>query len=437
MWTGEIYMAIELGYSGKIVGELNIPGDKSISHRSIIFSSLSTGTSRIQGFLESNDCLNTINAFRKMGVSINKEASGDYIIHGVGMNGLNEPDNIIECGNSGTTMRLLTGLLAGQPFYSVLNGDRSLNNRPMKRIIDPLSQMGAYIWSRRGKLAPLSIKGTNLQGINYKMPIASAQLKSSILLAGLYTNEEIILTEPTISRDHTEKFFNYMGLKLIKQDKKIFFPSSEKKVLQNKNIKIPGDISTAAYFIAAALIIENSQLVLQNVGINHTRSGFLDIIKEMGGDFKLVNKRKYGLEPVADIKVNNSKLKGVKIEGDIIPRLIDELPLITVLASHAEGKTIIRDAAELRVKETDRIKAMVNQLSKLGVDIKELPDGMIINGPTTLNNNLDLYSYGDHRVAMSLAVACLKVDGSNIIRDTKCIDNSFPGFETKLKSVLK
>jgi 3-phosphoshikimate 1-carboxyvinyltransferase len=333
-------------------------------------------------------------------------------------------------------MRLLSGLLAGQSFYSVLNGDDSLRERPMQRIIDPLSQMRANIWSREGNLAPLSIKGTGLQGIKYKMPIASAQLKSSILLAGLFTDDDITLIEPAISRDHTERFLDYFGLNLVKKDNKIHLPGSQNKKLDNQDIRIPSDISTASFFIAAALMVENSKLILKNIGVNYTRSGFLDIIKEMGGNVKLLNINNDGLEPAADIKIEYSSLKGVIIEGNIIPRLIDELPIIAVLATQAEGKTIIKDAAELRVKETDRIKAIVTQLTTLGADIVELPDGMIIHGPTNLENNKVLLSYGDHRIAMSLAIACLKVDGSNQIMDTECINNSFPSFEEKLLSLF-
>ena len=432
-------MSIELGHCGYLQGELTIPGDKSISHRAVIFSALSPGVSRIEGFLESNDCMKTIDAFRKMGVKIKRETKGSFLIHGVGLEGLCEPNDIINCGNSGTTMRLMTGVLTGQPFYSVLTGDSSLRNRPMKRIIIPLTQMGGKIWSRKGKLAPLSIQGggVNLKGIRYKMPIASAQLKSSILLAGLFTDKEITLVEPAISRDHTENFFEYLGLKLTKQDRKIYFPGNQSKELDNRDIKVPGDISAASFFIAAALMIEGSEILIKNVGINHTRSGFLNIIRQMGGNIELINKRAYGLEPVADIIVKYSQLQGVHIDGEIIPRLIDEVPLLAVLASQAKGKTIIRDAAELRVKETDRISAMVDQLTQLGVDIKELDDGMKINGPNSLNDNLILKSYGDHRIAMALAITCLKVKGkNNLIENTECINNSFPSFEEKLKLLL-
>ena len=432
-------MPIKLGYCGNLQGELNMPGDKSISHRSIIFSALSPGVSRIEGFLESNDCIKTIDAFRKMGVKIIRKSKGSFLVQGVGLEGLCEPKDIIDCGNSGTTMRLLSGLLTGQSFYSVLSGDNSLNNRPMKRIIIPLTQIGGTIWSRSGNFAPLSIKGTgaNLKGIRYNMPIASAQLKSSILLAGLYTDENITLIEPAISRDHTEKLFEYMGLRLIKKEGKIHFPGNQLKSLDNRDFKIPGDISAASFFIAAALMVEDSDILIKNVGINHSRSGFLEIVKQMGGNIELINRRTYGLEPVADIRVKHSSLQGVQIDGDIIPRLIDELPLLAVLGSQAKGQTIIRDAAELRVKETDRIEAMVDQLSRLGVNIKELDDGMIINGPNSFNNNLNLRRYGDHRIAMSLAIACLKIKGkNNLIENTECINNSFPDFEKKLTRLI-
>ncbi|AZR74186.1 3-phosphoshikimate 1-carboxyvinyltransferase [Anoxybacter fermentans] len=428
-------MDLKINQLNRLKGELVIPGDKSISHRSIILGSLADGKTRVKGFLESEDCLNTLAAFRAMGVTIEKIRPGEYIIEGVGLYGLKEPEQVIDCGNSGTSMRLLAGLLAPQNFYTVLTGDHSLRHRPMDRVIEPLNRMGAKIWARKGKYAPLSIQGSKLQGINYSLPVASAQVKSAILLAGLYADGDINLIEPGLSRDHTERMLIGFGVDLQKDGNKIHLSGETEKRLYPQDLQIPGDISSAAFFITAGLITSGSEILLKNVGLNPTRSGFIEVVKKMGGEIEFLNPRKMSGEPVADILVKSSKLHGITIEGEIIPRLIDELPIIAVLASQAEGKTIIRDAAELRVKETDRIKAMASELTKLGVEIEELPDGMVVQGPARIRGGVKVHSYGDHRIAMSLAIAGLVADSEIIIQESQCINTSFPEFVKILRSL--
>lgn len=430
-------MDLRIGAKDGLHGQIVIPGDKSISHRSIIFASLAQGQSRISGFLESEDCQRTMDAFRNMGVNIVKLSSGEYLIDGVDLHGLKEPDRVIDCGNAGTTMRLLTGLLAAQKFYTVLSGDRSLCARPMGRVIKPLKVMGAQIWGRAENYAPLSINGCELQGISFNSPVASAQVKSAILLAGLYTDEDIVISEPGLSRDHTERMLKAAGVELLQEDNKIILPGGRKKQLLAQNFCIPGDISSAAFFIAAALITKDSEIFLPNIGINPTRCGFLEVIHMMTGHLELLNQRELGNEPVADILSKSAELKGIVIEGKIIPTLIDELPIIAVLASQAHGETIIRDAGELRVKETDRINAIVTELKKLGITIEELPTGMIINGPNKIQGGVKVKSYGDHRIAMSLAIAGLLADSEIIIEDCQCINTSFPEFMKLLKSTFQ
>ncbi len=422
--------------ANKISGTINIPGDKSISHRSIIFSSLTEGTSHVSGLLESEDCLNTMKAFQSMGVEIYKENKGSYKINGVGLEGLNEPSSIIHCGNSGTTMRLLSGLLSAQDFYTVLTGDQSLVTRPMDRVIIPLSAMGAKIWAREDKYAPLSIKGQNLSGIDYKSPVASAQVKSSIILAGLYSDGDIKIVEPGSSRDHTERMLNAFGVNLNIEGHMIELKKKSKLRLSAQEIDIPADISSAAFFIAAALITPNSELILKNIGINPTRSGFLTVIQDMGANIEIFNRRDTGGEPMADIKVSSSDLKAVSIEGDIIPALIDEIPLLAILSTQAEGKTIIRDAEELRVKESDRIKTTCAGLKQLGVSIEELHDGMIINGPVKLDGEAVIDCLYDHRIAMSFAIAGLVSKLPITIENSEAINTSFPEFPDLLKEII-
>lgn len=430
-------MLYQVNPTNKISGEIEVPGDKSISHRSLILGSIAEGESKIEGLLEAEDCLSTMKIMRNLGIKIFKEAAGKYTVYGRGLNGLQEPDSVLDCGNSGTSMRLLAGLLASQDFYSVLTGDHSLRKRPMQRIIGPLSKMGAKIWSREDGLAPLSIQGQQLESMEYKLPVASAQLKSSILLAALKTEAETVIIEPAVSRDHTERMLKGAGLDLDILADRIILKESVERKLKPFQIKIPGDISSAAFFIAAGLLAEQGKLLIKNVGINQTRSGFLEVIKAMNGRFELLNKRKQGGEPTADILVKPSKLKGTEISGEIIPRLIDEIPIISVLAVRAEGKTIIKDAAELRVKETDRIQAVVNEFEKLGIEIKENDDGMEIRGPQTVEGGIKVKSYHDHRIAMSLAVLALNTKKGLKIKGSEIIATSFPTFKKLLTGVVK
>lgn len=422
--------------ANKISGTINIPGDKSISHRSLIFSSLAEGTSYVSGLLESEDCINTMKAFQSMGVEIYKEDKGSYKINGVGLDGLEEPSHILHCGNSGTTMRLLSGLLSAQKFYTVLTGDQSLVTRPMDRVIIPLSSMGAKIWARKDKYAPLSIRGQSLGGIDYKLPVASAQVKSSIILAGLYSDGDIKIVEPGSSRDHTERMLSAFGVNLNIKGDIIELKKKDKLRLSAQEIDIPADISSAAFFIAAALITPNSELILKNIGINPTRSGFLTVVQDMGANIEIFNRRDTGGEPMADIKVSSSDLKAVPIKGDIIPSLIDEIPLLAILSTQAEGKTIIRDAEELRVKESDRIKTTCAGLKQLGVSVEELDDGMIINGQAKLKGEAVIDCHYDHRIAMSFAIAGLVSEIPITIENSEAINTSFPEFPNLLKEII-
>ncbi|PTW03457.1 3-phosphoshikimate 1-carboxyvinyltransferase [Halanaerobium saccharolyticum] len=420
----------------KISGEIRVPGDKSISHRSLILASIAAGESKIEGLLEAEDCLSTMGIMRDLGIEITKGGAGKYTVQGKGLDGLEEADDVLDCGNSGTSMRLLAGLLASQDFYSVLTGDHSLRKRPMQRIIGPLSKMGAKIWSRRDGLAPLSIKGQQLEAMEYKLPVASAQLKSSILLAALKTEAETVIIEPAVSRDHTERMLKGAGIDLeILEDRIILKQAAERK-LNPFEINVPGDISSAAFFIAAGLLAAEGELLIKNVGINQTRSGFLEVVEAMNGKIELLNKRDQGGEPTADILVKPSDLKGTEVSGEVIPRLIDEIPIISVLAVFAEGKTVIKDAEELRVKETDRIKAVVTEFERLGIEITENEDGMEISGPQPVEGGIEVESYHDHRIAMSLAVLALNSKRGITINGSEIIATSFPNFKELLKEVI-
>jgi 3-phosphoshikimate 1-carboxyvinyltransferase len=414
-------------------GEVAIPGDKSISHRSIMFGSLAEGTTRVCGFLAGEDNLSTLKAFQAMGITINQVAPGELVIEGRGLDGLQEPQDVLDCGNSGTTMRLMSGLLSGQRFFSVLTGDQYLRRRPMKRVVVPLATMGANIWGRRGgELAPLAIQGTTLKPVSYDSPIASAQVKSAILLAGLYADGETTVREPHLSRDHSERMLTWFGAEVRP------FPGgvtvTGRPRLVARDMIIPGDISSSAFFLVAGLITPGAELLVKNVGINPTRSGIIDILRAMGGRLELYNERVQSGEPVADILVRHSRLKGIEIGGEVVPRAIDEFPVISVAAALAEGTTTIRDAEELRVKETDRIAAMASELGKLGAVIEPTPDGMIIEGCERLRGG-DVSSHGDHRIAMSCAVASLVTAGQISIEDTACTETSFPGFWKLLETI--
>ncbi|MBE5975998.1 MAG: 3-phosphoshikimate 1-carboxyvinyltransferase [Paenibacillaceae bacterium] len=411
-------------------GELSIPGDKSISHRSIMFGSLAKGTTEITNFLQGADCLSTIACFEKMGIGI--ENNGDsVIVHGNGLFGLKKPETILDCGNSGTTTRLISGILAAQDFDVTLTGDDSIKKRPMKRIMDPLSHMGADIRSLEGNgCAPLAITGKKLYGIHYTSKVASAQVKSAILLAGLYADGETKVTEPYVSRNHSEIMLKYFGADVSTEGTTAtIWPAKE---LYGNRIVVPGDISSAAFFIAAGLLVPGSELLLKHVGINPTRDGILSVCRDMGGDITLLNKNTDSGEPTADILVKFSTLHGTEIGGSIIPTLIDELPVIAAMACFAEGETVIRDAGELKVKESNRIEVMVRNLSAMGADVTETEDGMIIRGGRPLHGAV-IDSKLDHRIAMTFAVAGLCAEGETEIKGAECVNISYPGFYQDLE----
>lgn len=416
----------------KLRGEITVPGDKSISHRAVMFGAISSGTTNITGFLQGADCLSTISCFRKMGIEI--ENSKDTVrVHGKGLHGLKKPDEILDVGNSGTTTRLISGILAGQNFTSILNGDASIQQRPMDRIIKPLRMMGARISGHDNtSYAPLTINGSALKGIHYNSPVASAQIKSCIMLSGLYADGITSVTEPSLSRNHTELMLKAFGADISSQNTTATItPGNE---LYGQDVHVPGDISSAAYFIAAGLITPDSEILIKNVGINPTRDGILRVCLKMGGNITLLNERTESGEPVADLLVKTSSLHGITIEGDIIPTLIDEIPVIAVLASYATGTTVIKDASELRVKESDRIAVMTENLSRMGADITACEDGMIINGKETLHGAV-IESHLDHRIAMSFAVASLNASGVTTINNAECVNISYPGFYTDLSSL--
>jgi 3-phosphoshikimate 1-carboxyvinyltransferase len=418
----------------KLKGNIFVPGDKSISHRSLILGSISQGETRIYNLLNSLDCLRTLGCMQALGVKIELDEKNSVNIKGKGLYGLREAKGILDVGNSGTTIRLLTGLLSGQNFYSVLNGDTSIRKRPMKRVVQPLRLMGADIWGREdGHFAPLSIKGSKLNPFQYTLPVASAQVKSALLLAGLYATGETVIRESLSTRNHTERM-----LEIMRADIKISPPEIKIKggtELRSTDIFIPGDISSAAYFIAAASILRDSQIIIKQVGVNPTRTGIIEILKKMGTKIDILNYQIKSNEPQADLMIEYSKLKGVEIKKENVPFLIDELPLIAVVATQAQGKTVVNGARELRVKETDRIKAIVSELKKMGADIEEREDGFTVNGPTRLQGAV-CESYNDHRIAMSLAVAALLAEGKTVIKNSECIDISFPGFEKTLQKLI-
>jgi 3-phosphoshikimate 1-carboxyvinyltransferase len=412
-------------------GETGVPGDKSISHRSIIFGSIAEGTTRVNGFLWSEDNIRTLEAFRAMGVAIT-EHEGGLVIDGRGLHGLCEPDDLIDAGNSGTTTRLLTGLLAGQPFFSVITGDDSLRKRPMQRVTKPLSLMGATIHGRGGgNYAPLAIVGGELEGIDYTSEVASAQVKSAILLAGLSARGKTTVSEPVRSRDHTERMLRAFGAEVTVDGNRVGVTGGD--TLHGCEVSVPGDISSAAFLIVAALITSDSDLLIRGVGINPTRSGSIDLLRRMGGEIEYLNERESSAEPVADIRVKSSRLHGIDIGPGDIPGAIDEFPIISVAAAVAEGTTTIKGASELRVKESDRIATMVKGLRAVGVKVEELPDGMVIEGGSLTGATVE--SYGDHRIAMAMLIAGLVAEGGVEVVGTGCIRTSFPGFMELLKGV--
>ena len=407
-------------------GSLTIPGDKSISHRSVMFGSLAQGTTEITHFLKGADCLSTISCFRSMGVEI-QEKDGKILVHGRGLRGLKRPEGVLDCGNSGTTTRLLAGILCGQDFDSVLTGDASIQKRPMKRVIEPLSRMGAHIVSVRGDgCAPLAITGSPLHGVSYSTPVASAQVKSAILLAGLYADGETRVTEPARSRDHTERMLSAFGADVRTEGTTaVIQPARE---LYGQKIQVPGDISSAAFFLAAGLITPDSEILLKHVGTNPTRDGVLRVLRQMGGRIETISQSGGDGEPAEDLLVRSSDLHGVEIGGEIIPTLIDELPVIAAVACFAQGETVIRDAAELKVKESNRIDAMVRNLAAMGADVTETPDSLVIRGQETLPGGIATDCWGDHRIAMMAAIAATRCREPVMLRGAECVAKSYPGF---------
>lgn len=415
-------------------GSLSLPGDKSISHRAALLGAIARGDTVINNFLNTGDCLSTVRCLNELGVAVDGIGGDTVTIHGRGPNGLNEPEDILDAGNSATTARLLTGLLAGQNLFSVISGDESLRQRPMKRITEPLREMGAEICGREdGDKLPLAVKGTKLKGIDYITPVASAQIKSAVLLAGLFAEGKTSVTEPGMSRDHTERLLEVMGANISVEGNRAILTGGT--TLKGVVVDVPADISSAAFFIIAALIMKSSSVRLKQVGMNTARIGLLDVLKKMGADITYDDMTMKQREPRADIIVETSSLKATEVGPELVPRLIDELPVLAVAATQAEGLTVIRGAGELRVKETDRISATVKNLRKMGADIRETEDGMKVTGPTKLKGAA-LQSLGDHRIAMAMAVAGLVADGETVIDDEACIDISFPGFIKVLNSVL-
>ena len=429
---------MELAGIQGLKGTVSVPGDKSISHRCIMFGSIANGTTEIHNFLKGADCLATIRCFQSMGINI-EETDHTITVHGKGLHGLSAPLNILDVGNSGTTTRLLSGILAGQKFESKLSGDESLNSRPMKRIIEPLTMMGANISSiLRNGCAPLYIAPGNRHGIHYDSPVSSAQVKSCILLAGLYAEGETSVTEPSLSRNHTELMLKEFGadirtLHSLSGTEATAYIKPYPK-LYGQKIVVPGDISSAAYFIAAGLIVPDSEILIEHVGINPTRSGILKVCEDMGGDITLLNERCEAGEKIADILVRTSSLHGITIEGDIIPTLIDEIPIIAVMAAVADGTTVIKDAAELKVKETDRIETVTDNLKAMGCNVTPTEDGMIITGGTL--HGASIHTLLDHRIAMAFSIAALVADGTTKILDSKCVDVSYPTFYDTFEQLL-
>lgn len=417
----------------KLKGEIYVPGDKSISHRAIMFSSIAKGNTLIKGFLKAEDTMSTVKCFENMGVEILFEKE-DVLVKGVGKYGLNAPSQILNVGNSGTTMRLISGILAGQKFESTLDGDNSIRKRPMKRIIDPLSQMGAVFEAQGGNFAPFKIKGRELQGITYDMPIASAQVKSAIILAGLYAKGETKIIETIKTRDHTERMLKSMGVDLKVDKNQIVVKNSD--LYTADEILVPRDISSGAFFMVAASILKGSEIILKDMILNETRSGILEVMKNMGAKLEILDEKLVCNEKIGDVKVSYSKeLHGCDISSDIIPSLIDEIPIIALLASQAEGITKIRGASELRVKESDRIKTTVSNLRLMGVDIEELDDGMIIKGKSNLKASSELKAGLDHRIGMMLSVASLLEGQNSKISGLDSIKTSFPNFFEILKII--
>ncbi len=419
-----------------LAGEITVPPDKSISHRAAMFGALAEGESRVRNFLRAEDPLSTVGTLRSLGVAIEEKSGTELTIVGKGLHGFQEPGDVLDCQNSGTTMRLMSGILAGNPFFSVLTGDDSLRKRPMARVIDPLRTMGARISARSGdRFPPLAISGGGLRPLRYDMPVASAQVKSCLLLAGLFAEGMTVVTEPFKSRDHTERMLRAMGAPLTVDGLTVSVRGGAR--LDPLDITVPSDLSSAAFFIAAALIVPNSEVVIRGVGMNPTRSGFLDVVRAMGASVEVENGTEVSGEPVADLRCRGgTPLRAVKIGAETIPAIIDEFPILCVLASQAEGVTEIRGAEELRVKESDRIKAMATELTKMGVQLEEHADGLVIRGKTSLRGAA-VETYGDHRIAMSLSISALAAAGETVVNGASCVDVSFPGFFETLARITR
>ncbi len=423
----------------RLEGTVVVPGDKSISHRAAILNAIAAGSATIESFLPAADCLATLECLRALGVSWSLDRregkTANLSVEGRGLDGLRESDNVLDAGNSGTTMRLLTGLLAGRPFLSILTGDESLRSRPMERIVVPLRAMGAQIWGRGGDaLAPLAVRGGTLRGIHYQSPVASAQVKSALLLAGLQAEGETTLEEPTRSRDHTERMLRAMGASLEEEGPALRLSPAQRD-LRALSLRVPGDISAASFWLVAGVLHPDAEIHLPGVGLNPTRTGLLEVLREMGADLEVSNERSQGGEPVADLAVRSSRLKGITVEGPRVVSLIDEVPVLAVAAALARGQTVIRDVAELRVKESDRIAATAQELRRLGARAEEQPDGLIIEGvPALKGSSCD--SHGDHRLAMALAVAGAVAQGETVLTGAEAVDVSYPGFWQHLTDLL-
>ncbi len=418
---------------GPLRGTIRVPGDKSITHRALLAGALAEGSATITGYCRGEDCLNTLHALQALGVDV--EVETDRVkVWGKGLNGLAEPAQQLDCGNSGTGLRLLAGVLSGQPFFSILTGDDSLRRRPMGRIVNPLRMMGATIQGRKGgELAPLAIQGGALRGIEYQSPVSSAQIKSAVLFAGLFADGETRFSEPWQSRDHTERMFRYLGIPLETDGCRVVLQG--RPAYAAKDLSVPGDLSAAAFFLVGATLVPDSEVRIDNVGLNPARTGILDILGEMGADIRIVNSREEAGEPVGDLVARTASLRGVTIDAARVPKMIDEFPIFCVAAALAQGRTVVTGAEELRVKETDRIRTMAAELNTLNVPIQETPDGFILEGGASIKGGTCM-SHGDHRVAMALAIAALTGDAPTTILDTGCIATSFPDFHDNLLELL-
>lgn len=420
---------------GPLSGTIGVPGDKSIAHRAALFAAIAKGESRIEGFPNGGDPLSTLRCLRLLGADLElNEADATLIVRGKGLRGLSEPADVLDCGNSGTTMRLLSGLLSGQRFLSILTGDASLRSRPMSRVIDPLDRMGGELHSRSGGFAPIAIRGGDIFGVAHVLPVASAQVKSALLLAGLYASSRTTVTEPEASRDHTERMLASMGAPLVREGTTTHVEAPQGE-LSPLALRIPGDFSTAAFWLVAATCVAGSKLLLKDVGVNPTRTGALDVLREMGADIEVLPEQHAGGEPMADVRVRASRLHGVEVGGAIVPRLIDEVPVLALAATQAEGTTVFRNAAELRVKESDRIATTVSELAKLGADIEATADGMIVRGTPGALTGAACDAHGDHRLALTLAVAGLMASGETTITGADAASVSYPGFWDELEAL--